>query len=253
MYESFETGLICNSVTGPCCHTLVHTIVQKEKIEEGELPLREQESPFSLRDEGPVNATPDIYNTLDADESGSENCLRLPEEGLYKDNITESEQKYIIKRYRTLCRWEGILAVMAVTGVERFSKTKNETFWGCMNWLLNFHSAVCDKYVCAFCTNTSSHDKHITPSYGRLMDGRMYLVDHILLYSDGFSQCKFEKGSAGDIYCMSLKFPVEIRRSRDRVRVLTLSEPVTGSTSKRCIEIHPRCLGEELNSCGKCN
>ena len=37
----------------------------------------------------------------------------------------------------------------------------------------------------------------IMPSYGKLKDGRKYFVDHILLYSDGFSPFRFKAGSAG--------------------------------------------------------
>ena len=63
------------------------------------------------------------------------------------------------------------------------------------------------------------------PMYGRLMDGRLYFIDNILLYSDGFSQFKFRQGSAGSVYCISLNLPAELRRSRELVRVLTLTPP----------------------------
>ena len=65
----------------------------------------------------------------------------------------------------------------------------------------------------------------IVLSYGKLRDGRKYFVDHILLYSDGFSQFRFKQGSAGGVYCLSLNYPPEMRRSRDRVRVLVLTQP----------------------------
>lgn len=67
--------------------------------------------------------------------------------------------------------------------------------------------------------------KPLVPSYGILQDGKKYFVDHILLYSDGFSQFRCKKGSSGGAYCLSLNYPPELKRSRERVRVLTVTPP----------------------------
>ena len=62
-------------------------------------------------------------------------------------------------------------------------------------------------------------------SYGRIRDGRNYFVDHILLYSDSFSQFRFKQGSVGGVYCICLNYLSEMGSSRDRVRDLPFTQP----------------------------
>ena len=59
--------------------------------------------------------------------------------------------------------------------------------------------------------------------YGRLMDGSLYFIENIFLYSDVFSQFKFRQGSAGRITCIYLNLPAELRWLRELFRVLTLT------------------------------
>ena len=73
--------------------------------------------------------------------------LEVEEESLHEDPglrslsnlenaMSENMRRSIVSRYRKMCKWENLLAVMAVVGMDRFSTEQYEKFRSCMNWLI---------------------------------------------------------------------------------------------------------------------
>ena len=84
--------------------------------------------------------------------------------------------------------------------------------------------------ICNSCNIAREHiedqrTQDVHPSFGRLQDGREYVVYRCILYSDGFKQCVNRKGSAGGCYILPLNLPYEMRTSCQAVRAISLTPP----------------------------
>ena len=96
----------------------------------------EQNYTAFFRDEYPRTAQQPIAENLEVEEESLHEYLGQRSQSNWENAMSENERRAIVSRYRKMCKWENLLAVMAAVGMDRFSTEQYEKFRSCMNWLI---------------------------------------------------------------------------------------------------------------------